>query len=226
MEGAQGNHEVKVIQDSNDDAALARRMLEDKQLELKANTDCLVKEHRKVQLGIKVGVDIMVTGVPGQEVNVAEKKKVKESMEANLHWVTKGLLDKAKEIILGMEIFMTQSGNTLRESRFLFFYGMSVHIWGTLYDVVKGWSVGNRDEEKKRKGSCVYVVVSHENKVVCTRPGIACADETDIREKDEKSSKNGQNQARNGKAKVKSKPKSKKDKVNGQNWSQHRRVPD
>ncbi|GJS71312.1 hypothetical protein Tco_0704153 [Tanacetum coccineum] len=29
-------------------------------------------------------------------------------------WVTKGLLDEAKEIILGMEIFRTQSGNTLR----------------------------------------------------------------------------------------------------------------
>ncbi|GKA48776.1 hypothetical protein Tco_0741734, partial [Tanacetum coccineum] len=38
--------------------------------------------------------------------------------------------------------------------------------------------------------------------------------EMDIREKDEKSSKNGQNQARSGKAKVKSKPKSTKVKVN------------
>ncbi|GKF06203.1 hypothetical protein Tco_0036871 [Tanacetum coccineum] len=33
-------------------------------------------------------------------------------------WVTKGLLDEAKEIILGMEIFRTQSGNTMRVSRF------------------------------------------------------------------------------------------------------------
>ncbi|GJU40749.1 hypothetical protein Tco_1193706 [Tanacetum coccineum] len=89
LQGSQGNHEVKVIQDSNDDAALAQRMLEDKQLELKANTDCLVKEHRKVQLCIKVGADIMVTGVPGQEGNVAEKKKVKESMEANLRKLLK-----------------------------------------------------------------------------------------------------------------------------------------
>nr|GFC30098.1 zinc finger, CCHC-type [Tanacetum cinerariifolium] len=41
----------------------------------------------KVHLGIKVGANIIVTGVPGQEGadgNVAEKKKVKESMEANL----------------------------------------------------------------------------------------------------------------------------------------------
>ncbi|GJX62210.1 hypothetical protein Tco_0295110 [Tanacetum coccineum] len=63
------------------------KRLEDKQLEEKTNTDCLVKEQEKVHLGIKVGANIMVTGVPGQEGaegNVAEKKKVKESMEANL----------------------------------------------------------------------------------------------------------------------------------------------
>ncbi|GJR50264.1 hypothetical protein Tco_1400785 [Tanacetum coccineum] len=53
----------------------------------KTNTDCLVKEQEKVHLGIKVGANITVTGVPGQEGaegNVAGKKKVKESMKANL----------------------------------------------------------------------------------------------------------------------------------------------
>ncbi|GJV72122.1 hypothetical protein Tco_1492117 [Tanacetum coccineum] len=72
---------------SNDDAAVAQRRLEDKQLEEKTNTDCLVKEQAKVHLGIKVGANITVTGVPGQEGakgNVAEKKKVNEFMEANL----------------------------------------------------------------------------------------------------------------------------------------------
>ncbi|GJZ96937.1 hypothetical protein Tco_0669271 [Tanacetum coccineum] len=71
----------------NDDTAVAQRRLEDKQPEEKINTDCLVKEKEKVHLGIKVGANIMVTEVPGQEGaegNVAEKKKVKESMEANL----------------------------------------------------------------------------------------------------------------------------------------------
>ncbi|GKC91386.1 hypothetical protein Tco_1152035, partial [Tanacetum coccineum] len=55
--------------------------------EEKTNTDCLVKEQEKVHLGIKMGANITVTGVPGQEgaeSNVAEKKKVKESMKANL----------------------------------------------------------------------------------------------------------------------------------------------
>ncbi|GJR78269.1 hypothetical protein Tco_0149054 [Tanacetum coccineum] len=63
---------------SKDDTAVAQRRLEDKQLEEKTNTDCLVKEREKVHLGIKVGANITVTGVPGQEGaegNVAEKKK-------------------------------------------------------------------------------------------------------------------------------------------------------
>ncbi|GJV63888.1 hypothetical protein Tco_1474716 [Tanacetum coccineum] len=87
LQGAQGNREAKVFQVSNDDAAVTQIQLEDKQLEEKKNTDCLVKEQEKVHLGIKVGANIMVTEVPGQEGaegNVAEKKKVKESKKANL----------------------------------------------------------------------------------------------------------------------------------------------
>ncbi|GKA49345.1 hypothetical protein Tco_0742418 [Tanacetum coccineum] len=63
---------------SNDDAAMAQRRLGDKQLEEKTNTDCLVKEQKNVQLGIKVGVDIMVTEVPdqeGAEGNAVEKNE-------------------------------------------------------------------------------------------------------------------------------------------------------
>nr|GEW54564.1 retrovirus-related Pol polyprotein from transposon TNT 1-94 [Tanacetum cinerariifolium] len=66
---------------------VAQRWLEDKKLKENTNTDCLVKEQEKVHLGIKVGENMMVTEVPGQEDaegNVAEKKKVNESMEANL----------------------------------------------------------------------------------------------------------------------------------------------
>ncbi|PWA53412.1 zinc finger, CCHC-type [Artemisia annua] len=87
LQGAQGNREAEVVQVSNDDAIVAQRRLEDKQLEEKTNTDCLVKEQEKVHLGIKVGTDITVIGVPGQEGakgNAAEKKKVNESTEANL----------------------------------------------------------------------------------------------------------------------------------------------
>ncbi|GJV45454.1 hypothetical protein Tco_1429990, partial [Tanacetum coccineum] len=64
LHGAQGDRGHEVFQVRNDDAAVAQRRLKDKQLEEKTNTDCLVKEQEKG--------------------NVAEKKKVKESMEANL----------------------------------------------------------------------------------------------------------------------------------------------
>nr|GEZ19617.1 zinc finger, CCHC-type [Tanacetum cinerariifolium]GEZ72764.1 zinc finger, CCHC-type [Tanacetum cinerariifolium] len=83
---------VHGVQVSNDDAAVAQRWLEDKQLEEKTNTDCLVKEQEKEHIGIKMGANITVTEVPGQkgaEGNVAEKKKVKEFIKANLRKLLK-----------------------------------------------------------------------------------------------------------------------------------------
>ncbi|GKA87101.1 hypothetical protein Tco_0808812 [Tanacetum coccineum] len=61
------DREAEVFQVSNDAAAVAQRWLEDKQPEETTNTDCLVKERENVHLGIKVGANITVTGVPGQE---------------------------------------------------------------------------------------------------------------------------------------------------------------
>ncbi|GJV84016.1 hypothetical protein Tco_1523914 [Tanacetum coccineum] len=64
-----------VFQVSNDDAAVTQTRLEDKQLEEKTNTTFLVNEQAEVHLGIKMGANIMVIGVPGQEGaegNVAE----------------------------------------------------------------------------------------------------------------------------------------------------------
>ncbi|GKA16861.1 hypothetical protein Tco_0696698 [Tanacetum coccineum] len=72
------DREAEVFQVSNDDTAVAQRRLEDKQPKEKTNTDCLVKERENVHLGIKVGANITVTEVPGQEGvegNVVEKKK-------------------------------------------------------------------------------------------------------------------------------------------------------
>ncbi|GJU56118.1 hypothetical protein Tco_1229832 [Tanacetum coccineum] len=73
-------------------------------------------------------------------------------------WVTKGLLDEAKEIILVMEIFRTQSGNTLRVSRFRFSNGMSVQIFlgGHSTLLLEGGLSGIHDEEKKTKVSSGY----------------------------------------------------------------------
>ncbi|GJU06747.1 hypothetical protein Tco_1123177 [Tanacetum coccineum] len=63
----QKDREAEVFQVSNDDAAMPQRWLEDKQPEETTNTDCLVNEQEKVHFGIKVGANITVTGVPGQE---------------------------------------------------------------------------------------------------------------------------------------------------------------
>ncbi|GKE27239.1 hypothetical protein Tco_1442623, partial [Tanacetum coccineum] len=81
------DRKAEVFKVCNNDTAVAQRRLEDKQPEEKTNMDCLVKEQEKVHLHIKVGENITVTEVPGQEGaegNVTKKKKVKESMEANL----------------------------------------------------------------------------------------------------------------------------------------------
>nr|GEU69085.1 hypothetical protein [Tanacetum cinerariifolium] len=67
IQGAQRDHEAEVFQVSNDDTAVAQRWLEDKQPEEKTNTDYLVNEQENKHLGAKVGANIMVTGVPGQE---------------------------------------------------------------------------------------------------------------------------------------------------------------
>nr|GEX38901.1 retrovirus-related Pol polyprotein from transposon TNT 1-94 [Tanacetum cinerariifolium] len=90
--GAQRDCEAEVFQVSNDDAAVTQRRLEDKQLEEKTNTNSLVKEQENVYLGKKVRENVMVTREPGKEGaegNVAEKKKVNESIEANLEKLLK-----------------------------------------------------------------------------------------------------------------------------------------
>nr|GEU42853.1 zinc finger, CCHC-type [Tanacetum cinerariifolium] len=89
-------------------AAVAQRRLEDKQPEEKKNTDCLVKEQENKHLGVKAGANITVTGVPGQEGNVAEKKKIKESMKTNLRkllmykaWLTRRSPVRGEPVVKG-----------------------------------------------------------------------------------------------------------------------------
>nr|GEY81101.1 putative disease resistance RPP13-like protein 1 [Tanacetum cinerariifolium] len=99
--GAQGDREDEVFQVSNDDTAVAQRLLKDKQPEEKTNMDYLVKEQEKVHLGIKVWANITVTRVPvqeGAEGNVAEKKKVNESMKANLRKLLKYKLTRRSPV--------------------------------------------------------------------------------------------------------------------------------
>ncbi|GKB91771.1 hypothetical protein Tco_0964043 [Tanacetum coccineum] len=66
---------------------------------------------------------------------------------------TKGLLDKAKGNLLGMEIVRNHSGNTLRVSQSRFY-----------------------NKKLNGKWSCIYAVGSQEYQMVCTRLDIASAD--------------------------------------------------
>nr|GEV76584.1 zinc finger, CCHC-type [Tanacetum cinerariifolium] len=91
---------------------------------------------------------------------------------------TKGLLDKAKGNILGMEIVRDQSGNTLRVSQSRF---CNEKLVQTLFEgqpilSLEGNLSGDCDVEKNGKWSCIYAVGSQEYQMVCTRLDIASAD--------------------------------------------------
>nr|GEX72173.1 hypothetical protein [Tanacetum cinerariifolium] len=70
-----------------------------------------------------------------------------------IHQATKGLLDKAKGNVLGMEIVRDRSGYTMRVSQSRFYNGKLNGKW-----------------------SCIYAVGSHEYQMVCTILDIASAD--------------------------------------------------
>nr|GEX31636.1 hypothetical protein [Tanacetum cinerariifolium] len=65
--GVLGFIKIGIAKVINDDDAVAQRRLEDKHLEERTNTDRLVKEQEMVHLGVKVGADITIAEVPGQE---------------------------------------------------------------------------------------------------------------------------------------------------------------
>ncbi|GJR54456.1 hypothetical protein Tco_1404977 [Tanacetum coccineum] len=93
-------------------------------------------------------------------------------------WATKGLLDKAKGNVLGMEIVRDQSGNTLRVSQSRFYNGKLVQtlLEGHSILSLEGSLSRDCDVEKNGKWSCIYAVGSQEYQVVCTRLDIASAD--------------------------------------------------
>ncbi|GJR94073.1 hypothetical protein Tco_0266247 [Tanacetum coccineum] len=93
-------------------------------------------------------------------------------------WATKGLLDKAKGNVLGMEIIRDQSGNTPRVLQSRFYNEKLVHT------LLEGYSIlsledslsGDCDVEKNGKWSWIYAVGSQEYQMVCTRLDIAFVD--------------------------------------------------
>ncbi|GKD43881.1 hypothetical protein Tco_1268526, partial [Tanacetum coccineum] len=70
-------------------------------------------------------------------------------------WATKGLLDKAKGSIFGMEIIRDHSGNTLRVSQSRFYNGKLVQtlLKGQYILSLVGSLSGDRDVEKNDVGS-------------------------------------------------------------------------
>ncbi|GKC09642.1 hypothetical protein Tco_1001252 [Tanacetum coccineum] len=93
-------------------------------------------------------------------------------------WATKGLLDKAKGNVLGMEIVRDQSGNTLRVSQSRFYNGKLVQtlLEGHSILSLEGSLSGDYDMEKNGKWSCIYAVGSQEYQMVYTRLDIASED--------------------------------------------------
>ncbi|GKA83148.1 hypothetical protein Tco_0789896 [Tanacetum coccineum] len=93
-------------------------------------------------------------------------------------WATKGLLDKAKGNVLGMEIVKDQSGNTLGVSQSKFYNEKLVQtlLEGHSILSLEGSLSGDYDVKKNGKWSCIYAVGSQEYQMVCTRLDIASAD--------------------------------------------------
>ncbi|GKC85718.1 hypothetical protein Tco_1141435, partial [Tanacetum coccineum] len=93
-------------------------------------------------------------------------------------WATKGLLDKAKGNVLGIDIIRDQRGNTLRVSRSRFYNGNLVQtlLEGQSILSLEGSLLRDCDVEKNGKWSCIYAVGSKEYQVVYTRLDIASAD--------------------------------------------------
>nr|GEZ60689.1 zinc finger, CCHC-type [Tanacetum cinerariifolium] len=158
---------------SNDNVAVAQRRLEDKQLEEKIKTCCLVKEQEKVHLGIKLRANIMVTGVPGQEGaegNVAKKKKVKEYMKANLGKLLKRRIDSPKVIgnlffchkVLGVSVLSFKGDKVLQEVSTLRFWFKEGYLVVKFDQLEQGFQqkvakrrLEDKQLEEKIKTSCL-----------------------------------------------------------------------
>ncbi|GKE15363.1 hypothetical protein Tco_1422940, partial [Tanacetum coccineum] len=141
---------------SIDDTAVDQGRLEDKQLEEKTNTDCLVKEHEKVHHGVDVGAVTMKNGVPGQDGakgNAAERYRE----DSDSKWKA-GLKE---DMDVRSDVYVLSNG--CRKSS------------DDSHDYYWEYAPGDCDVEKNGKWSYTYAVGSQEYQVVCTRPDIASA---------------------------------------------------
>ncbi|GJV79369.1 hypothetical protein Tco_1515239 [Tanacetum coccineum] len=116
--------------------------------------------------------DTIVSTVEGKAMTTAK------AIIGSIHQGSKGFVDKAKGNVLSIEIVRDQSGHTLRLSQFGVYNEMLVQslLKGHFILSLVGSLSGGYDVKKNGKGSCIYVVGSHEYQVVCMRQNIASTD--------------------------------------------------
>ncbi|GJR01643.1 hypothetical protein Tco_0524627 [Tanacetum coccineum] len=139
-------------------------------------TECRVRGTGKVQVQMRDGSSFVLDKVRYGSVQVLQELSLRlephedhfievephgnvdhvvGSQEANI-WATKGLMDKAKGNVLGMEIVRDQSGNTLRVSHSRFYNGKLVQTLLEGHSILssKGSLSGYYDVEKNNKRTC------------------------------------------------------------------------
>nr|GEU86633.1 zinc finger, CCHC-type [Tanacetum cinerariifolium] len=125
-------------------------------------------EYKKTFIGSGVGAivekiyehePLAFNNIVACEIIFKWKAGLKDDMDARSDvyaeiWATKGLLDKAKGNVLGMEIVRDKSGNTLRVSQSRFYNGKLVQNLLEGYSILslKGSLSGDCDVEKNESG--------------------------------------------------------------------------
>nr|GEZ36485.1 hypothetical protein [Tanacetum cinerariifolium] len=198
-EGAQGDHEAKVFQVSNDDTAVAQRRLEDKKRKEKTNMDCLIKEQEKeYQTGwkIKTGTGSMQV-LQGVEFKVEPQKdhtfELARDREQHLAYELFGYREDINEVafvVAAVENIYAHESLTFNnivacEVISKWKAGLKDYMdarsyalcWrDTPYCSLEGSLSGDCDVEKNGKWSCIYAVGSQEYQIVCTILNIASVD--------------------------------------------------
>ncbi|GKA24489.1 hypothetical protein Tco_0710522 [Tanacetum coccineum] len=112
LQGAQGNREAEVFQVSNDNAVVAQRRLDKKQLEEKTNTDCLVKEQKKeYQTGWKIKTGNVLDSYNQRSIQQCMKSGVAKHLGVAGIQQQNGLVNETKVTLFAKVLcFLIQSG--------------------------------------------------------------------------------------------------------------------
>ncbi|GJR34596.1 hypothetical protein Tco_1210280 [Tanacetum coccineum] len=142
LQGAHRNRKAEVFQVSNDDVVVAQRRLEDKQLEEKTNTECLIKgQEKKVMESMEANLGKLL-----------KQKKVMESMEAkDVEYRLCLIVTPKVEIIIALSIKYSGNSNKM--------YNVALVVDGR-----KRLSEGDGEEKEK-------LIISHFGNVLSIPSG-------------------------------------------------------